>query len=218
MNAGELLTLFRSEMADAVEPYLWSDEEFYIYLDDAQIRLCRETDGIADATTPEVTQLQIVAGQEWYEVDRRIKKLRLATRAADGANVAIFNPETALSKGVRFNSGSNGRAQVIVWGLETGKVRVWPKPTQDDLIELSVFRLPLAKVIDEDSALEVDERHHLALLDWVKRRAYLKQDAETLDRNRAADFEASFDLYCKKVLREQSRERRSTGTTTYGGL
>ena len=152
MNAGELLTLFRSEMADAVEPYLWSDEEFYIYLDDAQIRLCRETDGIADATTPEVTQLQIVAGQEWYEVDRRIKKLRLATRAADGANVAIFNPETALSKGVRFNSGSNGRAQVIVWGLETGKVRVWPKPTQDDLIELSVFRLPLAKVIDDGTS------------------------------------------------------------------
>lgn len=218
MTAGELLSLFRSEMADSVAPYLWSDAEFYTYLNDAQVMLCRKTDGIPDATTAEITQLQAVAGQEWYDVDRRIKKLRLATRTADGANVAIYNPETALSKGVRFNSGTNGRVQVIVWGLENGKARVWPKPSQDDLIELSVFRLPLVGITDEDSALEVDEQHHLHLLDWVKYRAYMKQDSETVDRNKAADFEAKFLRYCEGHTREQSRARRSTGATTYGGL
>ncbi len=216
MNAGELLSIFRSEMADTVEPYLWSDEEFYVYLNDAQVMFCRKTDGIADATTAEITQLPIVAGTEWYDVHTKIKKLRIAVHADNGQPVEIMNPETAQSKGVRFR-GTTGRVQVIVWGLEEGKVRVWPTPVEDEVIELAVFRLPLTAITDEDSTFELPEQHHLALLNWVKARAYLKQDAETIDKTRANDFERRFAAYCDESTGEQSRARRSTGATSYGG-
>ncbi len=217
MNAGELLAVFRSEMADTVEPYLWSDEEFYVYADDAQVMFCRKTDGIPDATTTEITQLSIKAGVEWYDVHPRIKKLRVANHADNGEPVEIMNPETAQSKGVRFR-GTVGRVRVIVWGLEDGKVRVWPKPTEDETIELAVFRLPLTSVTDEDSTFEIPEQHHLHLLNWVKSRSYLKQDTETIDKNKARDFEQRFIAYCDESTGEQSRSRRSTGATSYGGF
>ena len=35
MTSGDLLDLFRDEMADKVTPYLWSDDLVFGYIDDA---------------------------------------------------------------------------------------------------------------------------------------------------------------------------------------
>lgn len=216
MTVEQLLTLFRQEMGDTAEPYLWSDEEVLIYLDDAQKMWARWTDGIADSTS-DLTQIELVAGQQWYDLDERVLKIRTATRLDDGRTVDVYNPEMLKHRGVKFTS-QPGRLRALIQGLEDGKLRAWPVPAEDSTIELAVFRLPLNDIVDDASTLEIPSHHHTHLLKWVRSRAYGKQDADTFDRVKAAEYEAAFRNYCEEVKREQSRVRRTTGTVQYGGL
>lgn len=216
MTVEQLLTLFRQEMADTAEPYLWSDDEFYIYLDDAQKMWARLTDGIADSSS-DLTQVEIVPGQQWYPLDQRVLKVRTASRLDDGRTVDVLNPELLKHRGVRF-TGQAGPLKALVQGLEDGKLRAYPVPVETVTVELAIFRLPLDPIVDDSSTLEIAEHHHMHLLKWVRARAYGKQDADTFDRVKAAEFEAAFRDYCKQVQREQSRVRRTTGTVQYGGI
>jgi hypothetical protein len=96
--------------------------------------------------------------------------------------------------------------------------RVYPVSSETVTINLDVFRLPLYDITDCDQPLEVDAQHHRALVMWMRYRGYSKQDADTLDLKRAADYETKFENYCFKALQEQERARRNVGVTLYGGI
>ena len=73
-------------------------------------------------------------------------------------------------------------------------------------------------MVDESSALEIDEQHHRHLLLWMKHLAYSKQDAETYDKKAAEDNAAMFEAYCKKAMKERERLRYHPRVVRYGGL
>lgn len=218
MNSTEIVDLFREEMADTESPYLWGDTLLYRYLDDAQKMFCRRTEGIEDASTVEVTRLEIEAGVEWYATDKRILKVRKAFDTATGRELPVVNMETAGKQGIRFD-GAPGPLKALVAGLEKNKLRAWPKPNVASTVDLAVFRLPLEAITDDgDQELEIDEQHHAALLLWMKHRAYNKEDAETFNRRKSDEYEARFYAYCAEARKEQERARRVNGTVIYGGL
>lgn len=216
MSMAALLSAFRAEMVDTLEPYLWSDDDFFRYADDAQIKFCTLTDGLTDASS-DLTKVEIVPDQEWYDLDERILKLRTASRLDTGRAVSVVNPETSDFKDVRFD-GSTGPVKALVWGLEENKVRAWPMPSETVTIQMAVFRLPLTSIVDVDSTLEIAARHHTPLLLWIQSLAYLKQDSETFNKSQSQDFEMRFRNYCAEVKLQQSRARRITGAVAYGGL
>lgn len=216
MTPVELLALFRSEMSDTEETYFWSNSEFYTYLDDAQKMFCRLTDGISDASTKSVVELAFTPGTEWFKLHRSILKIRTAIRVSNGKPVSIYNVEDMATKGMRFDART-GPLTALIEGMEENKARAYPTPSDEDTIRLTVFRLPLTTV-DKDAELEIAEQHHINLLDWVKYRAYSKQDAETLDKNKARDFEDRFRAYCNQAKLEQQRKRHKVRTVNYGGL
>lgn len=218
MNSTELIDTFREEMNDNVAPYLWSDTLLYRYLDDAQKMFCRKTEGIEDSSTTAITRLDIQAGVEWYAADKRILKVRKAFDTATGHELPVVNMEKAGAEGIRFD-GRAAPLKALVAGLEKNKLRAWPKPSDAATVSLSVFRLPLEPITDfGDQELEVGEQHHLALLLWVKHRAYGKEDAETFNRAKGEEYEARFYAYCAEARKEQERARRTVGTVIYGGL
>ena len=102
MTSGDLLELFRDEMADQATPYLWGDDLVFGYINDAQNRFCRLTDGISDATTAAVTQIAIAPAAQWYPYHSSITKLRQAYRADTGAPVDIINQEDMPTRGWRL--------------------------------------------------------------------------------------------------------------------
>lgn len=218
MNSSELLEVFRDEVSDLVAPYLWSDALLYRYMDEAQKMFCRKTEGIEDASTPAVCRVSVVAGTDWYPLSPKILKVREAVVTATGKPIAVMNMEKASVKGVRFD-GRPGPLKVFVAGLEKQKLRAWPMPAEDSTVELRVFRLPMADITDAgDQEFEIDEQHHMALLLWMKHRAYLKEDAETFDRGKAEQNEARFYAYCAEARKEQERARHQPGTVLYGGI
>jgi hypothetical protein len=125
MNSTEILGQFRVEMFDLLMPYLWSDDEIYGYLDDAQITFCRWSDGIADATTPEVVQLAIKPAMSWVDLNPKLLKIRAAYRGDTGRAVEIVNYENMFLRGWQFDL-HHGPVRALITGMEDYRARVYP--------------------------------------------------------------------------------------------
>lgn len=221
MLPSDLLIAFREEMADKVQPYLWSDDFVIGAIDDAQKQFARKTDGIPDSTTSAVVDLVVTPdGSGLYSdvvlLDPRVLKIRSARRGDNGREVEVLNEEDMPTRGMYFDS-LLGRVRAMITGMDETSVRLWPFPNEDLTIKLSVFRLPLVTITD-DEPLEIPSQHHRALLLWMKHRAYSVHDAETFDKTKAADFEAAFDAYCTTAKNEQRRLRHKPRTVAYGGI
>ena len=213
MNTAELLAVFRAEVRDTAQPYLWSDELVYGYIDDAQKQFCRDTYGLADSRS---FKIQVKDdGTEWYSLDPRILKIRNAFDTSTGVEVPLVAAEKMQLRGVRFN-GAVGQTKVIVVGLGDNAVRVWPKPNVAMSIELHTFRLPSDAGAGDD--LEIDPQHHRHLLYWVKHLAYDMQDSQTYDKQASDKYRAKWDAYCAKSKADQGRASRPVGTVAYGGI
>jgi hypothetical protein len=219
MTPDLLLVRFRDEVNDAEEPYLWTDALVLDYIGESEVAFCRKTDGISDASTAEVSELQIVAGTEWYDLHPTVLKIRGAHRGDTGAPVDVLNVEDMASRGMRFDART-GPLRALITGIEERRIRVWPVPSETFTVHLTVFRMPLNPISqDNDSGtFEIGSEHHPFLLDWVKHLAYSKHDAETFDRTKADEHEAKFERYCANVMLEQRRLRHKPRSVAYGGI
>jgi len=216
MTTAEWLALFRLEMSDASEPFLWSDVEVYGFADDAQKMFCRLTDGIADATSL-LTSLVYQVDDEWVDLSPLILKIRDSVDAATGAPITVVNQEDMPGLGLRFD-GRTGPARVLIVGMEENKARIYPRASLAGVMQLSVFRLPLVPIVSDADAFEIGEQHHRHLLLWAKHLALLKQDAETFDKNKAQEMEARFRAYCALAKQEQGNKRHKVRVVSYGGV
>lgn len=212
MNTTELLGVFRSEVFDLEQPYLWSDALIYSYIDDAQKQFCRDSYGIADSRK---FTLSIVPDTQWYTISPLILKLRGAVDSSTGADVPVIPVEKMGAYNMRFD-GSSGPIRALVSGLEANRLRAWPVPNVAATLELRVFRLSADVVAGDD--LEIAPQHHRHLLHWVKHLAYDVQDSETYDKNASDRYRAKHTAYCAKALNEQSRAAHQAGAVIYGGL
>jgi hypothetical protein len=222
MTPRNLLALYRTEMSDTAEPYLWSDEFVLGAIDDAQKQFARKTDGIPDSLTPEVVEIPVEADglTGLYAADfalhPSILRIRSARRKDTGRDVEIVNVEDMGPRRMFFD-GIPGVLRALIIGMDQDRCRVWPAPAEDVTIVLSVFRLPLVTITD-DEPFEIPEQHHRHLLMWMKHLGYGVQDAETFDRTKSQEFMDRFEAYCFKAQREQQRARHKTRVVAYGGI
>ncbi len=217
MNSSETLELFREIVSDREEPYLWSDVELFRYMDDAQKMFCRLTGGLGDASSA-ITRITYDIDDEWVDLSPLILKFRAVTFEDSGRQVEIINMEDARSRGIKFN-GVSGRVRAIVLGLEPNRARLYSRANEAGVLNLVVDRLPLKPITDAgDQKFEIAEQHHQALITWMCHRAYSKQDAETLDRKKAADSKFAFEQYCFDAAAEKERALSKIRTVNYGGL
>jgi len=213
MNTTELLAVFREEVSDIAEPYLWSDALVYTYIDDAQKQFCRDTYGVADARSFTVSVL--ADGTEWYDTDASILKIRTAADSLTGREVPLVPVEKMTAQGMFFD-GKTGPLRALITGLEKHTLRAFPKPNLAATVNLSTFRLPVT--VASGDVFEIDDQHVLPLLYWVKHKAYNKQDSEVFDKDASDRFLAMWNAYCTAAKNEQSRAMHTAGAVMYGGL
>jgi hypothetical protein len=204
---------FRSQIMDQNRPYLWSDEEALVYLNDAQKWFCRKTEGISDVSTPEVVNIPIVAGEILAKAHPSIKTFRLALRASDGAKIDIVNHTDIRS----WQNYAGAVTQMIV-GMEKNVVRWNATPQVDDEANMMVYRLPLDDITEFDQELEIESEHHIHLVDWMRHLAYLKDDTEVFDKQASDRAERLFNAYCEFVAAEQRRYKQKPRAVAYGGI
>ena len=226
MKAGELLTLFRLEVDDAAEPFLWSDDEFFVYLNEAQDLHVRLTGGIADRRST-MTKISYKAGDQFKKYDKRILRIKGAFNET-GRIIKIQNLDNFESSyleddyGSRITAGLDdtrtGVVESAVNDVEQFELQLYPIPEDEGWIRLYVYRRPLEEITGRNNEPEITSYYHLNLLNWVKYKAYMKQDVETFDGPRAADFRKAFSSGVEDAKNEKSSREDRKRLVRYGGI
>lgn len=217
MNAQEIVSLFRNEVADIEQPYLWTDSEVMTYLDDAYTMLVRFLGGVPDASSA-ATALTFQAGDREVPLNKAITRIVRAFRESDGKEISVIeHTDVPL---VRDGSGrlsllrvgsESGPVEFLILGSDRNKAALHPIPDTNDALRLQVRRNPLARILTgTDELVDLDEEHHIHLTAWMKSCAYRKQDSDTFDMDKAMLNEQLFLSYCEQSTYEQERFRRKS--------
>lgn len=225
MTSDELYTLFRNDVVDNVQPYLWSDAEIYAYMNDAYFMFVRMTGGISDYTSA-ATQITALQGVRSSSMDLSILRVRTAALLPDYEALKILNAQDleGLSDedyGVlrSLSSTTEGKPRYMVIGREPGLVEWYNIPDADYTIQLLVERLPFEEIEGANQDFTgVGTEHHFHFLKWMRHLAYRKQDTDAFDLARSDMERSEFMEYCALAEREKFRARHKVRVTKYGGL
>jgi len=224
MQIKDLLATFRQESDDLFEPYLWSDAEFLVYLNDAQDKFVRNTGGLADRRSP-LTKISFNAGDKFKKYDERILHIKGATtnnnRVLSIQNLDNFQ-STNDDYGRSFNTGVDdavtGEVRVLITDISASEIQLYPIPDAAGYVQLFVYRRPLNNIDSLDSVLEIPSFQHLCLLYWVQYKAFMKNDVETFDQAKAAEYRAAFTDAVAEAKKEKSSREDRKRLMRYGGL
>lgn len=215
MKVADFITEFRGIVQDNKVPPFWSSENIVHYLNEAVQEACERAKLIEDRTTPAVCSITLRAGESTYALHPSVFEIkRLAFRGKPLAETSV----EGLDGDCPGWESQSGTPQSFIFeqgnGAQPPRVRLVPTPTAADTIALTVHRgaiKPLSADIDQAKP-EIHERFHDRLMDWVLHRAYLKQDADTFDPNKAAVslglFVQSFGARSDANVQRKQRDRR----------
>ncbi len=215
MVVGELLEELREniasdrsdQIAGSRSDQLWTDKTLIRYMNEAHMRFAKRSECLRDATTPEITQVRLVAGQRDYPLHPKVvgvlsaRYMGNATNPPDGLDLARAghsNLDTYRAPDNRyFNTSYFTQLQpgkIIAYSTDEGMLaddrnalntpvlRAFPTVGEgfDGIVQLRVVRLPLRmlKLDDLDATPEIPEQYHLNMLDWAGYLALRRPDLD----------------------------------------
>jgi len=218
MKLRELIAIFRAEVDDVAEPYLWTEEDLIDYANDAENEACRRARLLIDSTTTAICQIALLANTASYALDERVIFVRRAKLASSSLPLNRASVRDLDDSAPGWDTHT-GPVRSYLTDVDTGKLRLYRIPTVVNTLNLIVVRLPLTPMNDIDDAPEIHGRYQRNLRHWMKYRAYSKQDAETLDAKKAAEGMALFEQEFGKASTAIDEEwiSREQGYDRYDG-
>lgn len=214
MTLGEIMDAFRDRVGDTVVPYLWSDENVMRYASDAQREAAIRGRLIRDSSTAAIRSLAILAGNTSIALSPLVLDVIRARLNGVVLPLTITTVDQMDADDCTWESrASTTPTHLVIEGSAPGlKGRLWPTPVANVTVLLTVIRLPLVDLTDGDETPEIPAKYHERLIDWMERCAYLKKDAETLDKEASeaasSRFASSFGAFeDANVYRKQADKR-----------
>lgn len=195
MNLGQIIAQARIELDDTEPDYLWSDAELTFYANEAEEEAARRSRLLIDASTAAICTITLVSGQSEYSLDGRVIGLRSA-QPSWRSKALSFETVAAMDEDCPGWQARTGAPQSVVADYETGVLKLCPTPTAADAgetVQLRVTRLPLEPLVDAADTPEIKAVYHRKLIHWIKHKAYLKPDADTLNKDASATALAFFE-------------------------
>lgn len=193
MTVEELFEVFRADLQDAVQPYLWSDEELVRYLNSAVQEANERALLTEDRTTPAVCSITLQAGVSTYPLHASVLQLKRVVFNGRPLEETSVEELDADSDNWEARTGTP-RCFIFESGVATPRVRLVPTPSASGALALTVYRGAL-RPLDAGRPSEKPElpaRFHEDLRHWVYRCAYSKPDPDTQDKTRSMEHEALF--------------------------
>lgn len=186
MNRGQLVARCRLMAKDSRKPYLWLDEEWHDYLneavDEAAIRaMLIEDDQI---------EVELTANDAYAEYPSHVWSIRRVF-LGDRRMVLVDREmlDAAEGNGWEEQTGTPWACYEI-----GGKLRFFPIPEASGTARLVAFCTPENPMqANGDEPKCIKERLHIKLIEWALACAYNKPDSDTFDPGRAAKHEAKFE-------------------------
>lgn len=211
MNLRELIHAFRTLANDKVKPYFIEDVSVIAWLNDAVQEACLRGRLLHESHNLELCQIQINSGTSIYSLHKSLYELtRIMFKAAQWP-VAYSLPLMSVERldtclGLKQLERTDG---FPVYAIQTDlSIRLVPTPRVDGLLQLEGYRLPLSAMLKDTDAPEINQIHHVHLVQWALHQAFTVPDAEFFDPNRSVLAEQAFSNYFG--LRPDSDLRRST--------
>ena len=202
--ADKIAEMRESRLYDVATPPLWSNDEFVRNFNDAVRQVCIRQRALLEHTSSDVCSIAVSAGQQLVDLHPSILAVRFARQ--DGVSPCDTRPLGITAKRLfrerpQWDSDTTTDGNLEFWipDYQTGKLALYPLPTQDYTLRLGVWRMPLPA--EEFTATDIDGPDklpvispvwHTDLLDWVEFRCFSKPDADAESQQLASAAAARF--------------------------
>jgi hypothetical protein len=206
VNLEELITQFRAQSLDEGQAVLCSDELLTVYANEAQTEACRRGQLLVDAMT-----VAVEAGAEFAAFEARMIQVLRAFADGQPLGVATADEMDLLHPGWQFHPASD-RPRLLVSGVVTGKLALWPRPAGGCTVRLTAQCLPRKTMANDTDKPEIRPELHSALVDWMLYRSFARQDPDMENDRKAAAYLAKFEAeFGRKVSGRNEAWVRSGG-------
>lgn len=226
MNLGELISTARSLADDSQADALWSDEELTAYANEGEREAARRSRLILDIDTETDDENQpvcvypVTTGATTIAPHRKVIFVRRVTLAS--ADLPLQRTRLKDMDLVYPGWESHPASEVITYvpNWRTGKLRFYTAFPADDTVTLQVVRLPLYDMTILEDEPELEDMHHMGIVNWMLFRCFAKPDPDTKDKVKAADYLAMFeqDFGPRSSAINQAWIQREHGYDDFEGL
>jgi len=187
MNLADLLQRGRTKSGDTKKPYLWSDDDWRDYFNEAANEACIRARLIEN----EDIAIDQTANEAYAEIPDHVWSVQRVT--FNGRKLILC--DKAMLDECEGELWEARTADVPIACYEVvGKLRFYPIPTTAGDVLLHGFCTPESPMKeDKDEPFGGHVRLHEKLLNWALHAAYSKADAETFDSGLADKYEAAFE-------------------------
>jgi hypothetical protein len=192
----------------------WSNEELVGYINEAINQVYRRTNPIKD-----FYQLDIEKDVHTYPIPSYILEI-LKVKGSNGRPLEEKSMDDFWDLQT-YNTFSN-EPNAYFPDVEQGNIRIYPIPISDDTLDMMVYRLPKTKLSwdDPSNSPELREEYQVPMLLGAASLCYMKDEANTLDPQRANTLTAMFDREFPFTSSYSNiRKGRTTNRpVSYGGI
>jgi len=203
MNGEELLARTRRLVRDDTPDYLFSDDEIYQALSDAQYEACERTGllrELVDLTVPTSGAPVELPMHVYRPLDVEYRGRSYSVQ--DLSRYPVSTLAGALPEGVYH---------------DLGRLYLVPKPLANEVVRLKAIVIPKTPISEDHQTVAIPERFHYALCDGAAARLMRTLDADMEDDARLRRFEALWERHLLDMRRYAARHNRTNSTVKYGG-
>lgn len=193
MTLAELLQQTRIDLDDTEQDYLWSDAELKRHLNEGYNEAVRRARLIVDASTSAVCSIAVTAGTASYDLHSSIYRVLEVYGTWDASRPLRKFTTREMELHRRDWRTETGEPSGYILDFETGKLRLNTIPDTNGTLSLRVYRLPLEALSADSDVPVIRADLHEKLIHWVRYKAYLKPDSDTLNKQGSADALALFE-------------------------
>lgn len=200
---------------------LWSNQEICRYANQAEIEFCFRQPILDQDTKPAITQITVSAAVGVYTLSPKILSIRRLKFVDSNDDEFILLKRTTGQMDLSVTDWDLETAPVegtVIYYIEdtdAHQLQLWRVPELAGTIHMTVDRLPSESMLwpqRHQHSPEINEQHHLCLLEYMKHLAYKKRDTETEDKKLSQDFLDGFTAMVgerpsARLLRVRKQER-----------
>ena len=204
MDLKSLIKECRTLSKDTVKKYFWQDEEWAAWLSDAEKEASIRARLIRDSE-----EISIAAGDSVVDVPKGLFDIQYAElRAADGTAYVLPPSSHAELDGLRPGWRSkSSRPEEYIHNDKT--LTLGYVADADYTLFIEFFREPKSPMVSESDSPEINEAHHIHLVEWALHKAYSKPDADTMNPGKSALSEEKFNSYFGRRPNADLRRRQN---------
>lgn len=188
MTLGELITSARRKAFDTDRHVpLWTNADWIEYANEAERQACRRArllQGPATLTLTSGTSLYSLPAGTLY-----VRRVKLASQQSPLRKIRLIELDHCYAG---WEDDTEGTVERFCLDYERKKILFVRAPSATDTAKLTTIQLPSAAMEDLDDEPDIAEQYHLGLVNGMLAQAYLKDDQDTFDPNRAGNYEAKF--------------------------